>query len=72
MNIKYLCRRQHSSNDQIIWHGGQERQPNMVFVPSAMHNDLMAKFEIHANHKLLGFLDKVNYCLGLVSVHPGP
>ena len=61
---------QHNSNGKIICHGGQKCCSDMVFFPSTKCSDLMADAQGYASHKFSGFLDKANYCLGLVPMHP--
>jgi hypothetical protein len=63
---------QRCCHGKILCHGGQKRGPDLVFLPSAKNNHIMAEAQGYASHQFPRLLDKANHCSGFVSMHARP
>jgi hypothetical protein len=63
---------QHCCHGKVLRHGSQKRGPDMVFLPPARDNHIMAEAQGHASHQLPGLSDEASRCSGLILMHAGP
>jgi hypothetical protein len=63
---------QYSSHGEILRRGSQECCANLVLLPSAKNNHIMAEAKGHADHQFPRVLDEAGYCSSFVPVHTRP
>jgi hypothetical protein len=63
---------QRCCHGKVLCHGSPKRGSDMVFLPSARDNHIMAEAEGHASHQLPRLLDEASHRSGLVSMHTRP
>jgi hypothetical protein len=66
------CGGQRCCHGKVLRYGSQKRGLDMVFLPSARDNHIMAEVQGHDSDQLPGLLDEASHCSGLISMHTTP
>jgi hypothetical protein len=61
--------RQYSRHGQVLCHGSQECCSDLVLLPSARNNNILAEIERYVDHKFPRFLDEASDSSGSIPMH---
>jgi hypothetical protein len=63
---------QRRCHSKVLRNGSPKCGPDMVLLPLARNNYIMAEAQGYASNQFPRFLDEASYCSGLVSMHARP